>query len=93
MSAHSSEEELATMLANIPINRDEIYYHYRNPDKHYRIITIALDEAGEKPMIIYQAMYGKCLTWSRSYEIWTQSVEHEGKTIPRFMKYEPKPIS
>jgi len=64
-----------------------IYYHYKdiNQKKPYMIVSVALKEETEEPMIIYQAQYGKGLIWARPLTSWLEEVEHQGKSLPRFI--------
>ena len=79
-------QKLYQKLRNIPIKPDEIYYHYRNPNQHYKIITVALDEATEEPSIVYKALYDDELVWVRSYSVWSELVDHNGQNVKRFEK-------
>ncbi|XWV25629.1 TonB box-like protein [Tupanvirus deep ocean] len=84
--SHTSEEILSKNIGSINIKPGDIYYHYRSPHDHYKVITIALDEATEKPVVVYQALYGKKLIWVRHYDVWCQNVEHNGEILKRFTK-------
>lgn len=86
MSNHTPEHILAEKLADCDIKPGDIYYHYRTPDALYKIITLALDEETEEPVIVYQALYGSHLIWTRKLSVWNQKIEIDGKSIPRFTK-------
>lgn len=58
MSQHTSQDFLSNSIKNVNVKPGEIYYHYRTPAQQYKILSIALCEATEKPLIIYQALYG-----------------------------------
>lgn len=90
---HTSEEILAARLSHVDIETDTFYYHYKNPDLHYLVIDIALDEATEEPVVVYEASYGKRLTWVRSVKIWNELVEFEGQFVPRFSKVEKNKLT
>lgn len=77
-------------MENINICENELYYHYKTLDAYYKIIEIALDEETEKPVIIYQAQYGKKLIWIKKFEKWFEIVEHNVVMIPRFSKVQNK---
>jgi len=86
MSNHSSEDVLFERLISC---HDKVvvggtYYHYRKPLDYYKVLAVALDEATEKIVVIYQAQYGKNLTWVRDIDKWCERVEHDGLSIPRF---------
>lgn len=63
-----------------------LYYHYRTPTQHYRVLAIALDEATEQPCVVYQAMYGEKLIWVRTLDAWCDQVECQGEIFSRFIK-------
>ncbi len=86
VSSHTDEIMLWNKVNKIPIKSGEIYYHYKNPDKCYKIIAVGLGEEYEEPEIIYQALYGKQLIWTRKWSIWNTYVSHNGETVPRFTK-------
>lgn len=66
----------------------EIYYHYKNPDKHYKIIAVALQEATEEPCIVYETMHGENggLVWVRNLEDWLSMVDTDQGMVQRFTK-------
>lgn len=79
-----TEDQLFQLINNTNIKIGDIYYHYRSPDKHYKVLSIALDESSEKPMVVYQSLYGKNLVWTRNLDIWNQLVEHNNNPVARF---------
>ena len=89
MSNHTSEKILSQKLSCVNIKKDTFYYHYRNPDQHYLVQGIGLDEATEEPLVIYQACYGDGLTWVRKVSVWNEEVEFNGKMVSRFTKISP----
>ena len=86
MSNHSNEEILELLLKNDDIEVGGIYYHYRNPTIYYQVLMIAINEATETPVVVYQALYGKKIIWTRKISIWNQLVEHNGVLVKRFTK-------
>ena len=62
------------------------YWHYKGRDKVYKVIGLGFLEANDELCVIYQAQYGKKLTFLRPLDIWQELVEWEGKTVPRFTK-------
>lgn len=89
MSGHTSEKILSEKLSSVNIQKDSFYYHYRNPNQHYLVLGIALDEATEEPVVIYKACYGEKLTWVRKVNVWNEEVEFNGKKVCRFTKISP----
>lgn len=61
------------------------YAHYKDPSSMiYKVAQLAIDEATQKVMVVYQAQYGENLTWSRPFNSFVEDVKHEGKMVPRF---------
>lgn len=63
-----------------------IYEHYKGG--RYEVIGIGLIEATEEPAVIYKALYENSLSeyWIRSVPSFLETVEVDGKTVPRFKK-------
>ncbi len=61
-----------------------IYEHYKG--KQYRVIGVALMEATEEPVVIYEALYENALSrlWVRSLDEFTEEVMFRGELKPRF---------
>lgn len=62
------------------------YVHFKHPERAYRVLTIAIAEATEEIVVVYKALYGEQLTFSRLLSSWLDEVVWEGKTVPRFRK-------
>ena len=69
-----------------------VYRHYKN-GKNYRVTGFALNTDTEEKMVVYQALYdcpdleakyGINPTFTRSYSVFTETVEYEGQTLPRY---------
>ena len=60
---------------------NELYYHYKTPDRYYRVLHIGLDEETEKVVVIYQAQYGSHLVWVRDIDRWCDRIEIDNNTI------------
>lgn len=61
-----------------------IYVHYRNPDKPYQVLNLAIQEATEQICVIYKNLYGTELIWVRNLDSWNSMVMHNGDMVPRF---------
>lgn len=87
-SNHKPEAELARalQLAATQVKVGAQYAHYKNPDLVYKIVGHVILEATDEPAILYQAQYGKKITYARALSIWLETVEWQGKTVPRFVK-------
>ena len=60
-----------------------LFMHYKNKD--YEIITLATDEATEKPVVVYRALYGDYGAWVRRLESFCETIDIDGNKIERFM--------
>jgi hypothetical protein len=91
-TSHTDESILEKSLNTIrqTIIPGSKYYHHKNPNLFYKVIDICLNEADEKPYVIYLALYGKNLLWTRSFEKWCENVVHDGKLTPRFIRCDPE---
>lgn len=38
----------------------------------------------EEPLVLYQSQYGEFEFWCRPVSMWFETVEYEGKFLPRF---------
>ncbi len=83
---HRSSESLERLIkdAQSQIKVDQIYQHYKDSNKTYRIVAVALDEASENVSIVYQALYSPYLTWIRPITNFLEDVSWEGKVVSRF---------
>lgn len=63
-----------------------IYKHYKYPERDYLVEKIAIQEASEKVCIIYHDVASPdAPTFIRDLDSWLESVEWEGKQVPRFV--------
>lgn len=85
---HSNEDNLITIISQINVIPNQIYYHYKSPYKKYKVLLVALDEETEEPVVIYQAQYGNNLIWARKLKIWNQLVDNNGEQTSRFIYVE-----
>lgn len=83
-----TSKELAFALENASrsVRVGGTYVHYRSADKPYKILNVALLEKDEEPCVVYQALYGEKLIWVRALSKFLESVDHEGKKVPRFLE-------
>ena len=60
----------------------EFYRHFKN--KMYQIVAVASHSETGEAMVVYQALYGERGLWVRPAAMWLETVERDGKTMPRF---------
>ncbi|KUM04840.1 DUF1653 domain-containing protein [Chromobacterium subtsugae] len=60
-----------------------IYQHYGNR-RHYQLLGIARHSETGEPMAVYRALYGDFTLWTRPAGMFDETVDHEGRQMPRF---------
>lgn len=63
----------------IPVGK---WRHFKGME--YRVLGIAKHSETLAPMVVYQALYGEGGLWTRPAEMWTETVERDGKRFRRF---------
>ena len=58
------------------------YRHFKG--KEYELITVAKHSETLEPMVVYKALYGEGGYWVRPAAMWTEHVERDGYSGPRF---------
>jgi len=58
------------------------YEHYKG--KPYRVLAVAKHSETLEEMVVYQQLYGEEGFWVRPLEMFLETVEVNGKTVPRF---------
>ena len=58
------------------------YRHFKGNE--YEAVCIAKHSETGEEMVVYRALYGDGETWVRPALMWNESVERDGKQIPRF---------
>lgn len=81
---HTNQKDLNKKLKNVEekVRVGDLYYHFKDPTKHYIVESIGIIEDSEKICICYRALYGKEILWVRTLENFLEKVN--GKT-PRFI--------
>ena len=64
------------------ILRPGIYRHFKGNE--YELLYIAKHSETEEPMVVYRALYGDGGVWVRPLPMWTEHVERDGYSGPRF---------
>ena len=60
------------------------YRHYKGGE--YDVIDVARHSETEELMVVYRPLYGERELWVRPLSMFLDSVELDGKTIPRFQR-------
>lgn len=58
------------------------YKHYKS--KEYEVIGIARHSESLEELVVYKALYEEGALWVRPISMFDESVEVDGKKIPRF---------
>lgn len=59
------------------------YRHFKGG--MYEVIGTAKHSETLEEMVVYRALYGEGALWVRSLSMWNETVEYEGKIVPRFV--------
>ena len=70
------------MDTHIPEIVPGIYQHFKG--KQYRVIGIATHSETGEAMVVYRALYGEQGLWVRPASMWTERIERDGYSGPRF---------
>lgn len=62
--------------------RPGIYRHFKGNE--YQLLYIAKHSETLEPMVVYRALYGEGGVWVRPVSMWTEHVERDGYSGPRF---------
>jgi hypothetical protein len=62
--------------------RPGLYRHYKGHD--YRVLGLARHSETLEPLVVYQALYGERGLWVRPQAMFLETVNHGGRTVPRF---------
>jgi len=60
------------------------YRHYKGNE--YEVLGTGIHTESEEKMVIYKALYPPYETWLRPYTMFFETVEIDGKEVPRFTK-------
>jgi hypothetical protein len=60
------------------------YRHFKGGE--YEVLFTARHSESEEELVIYRALYGEGLIWARPLRMFSETVLHEGKEVPRFQK-------
>ena len=60
------------------------YRHFKGNE--YEVIGLATHSESGEALVVYRPLYGAGDLWVRPLAMFTETVEHEGATVPRFAK-------
>ena len=58
------------------------YRHFKG--KEYEVLGVASHSETLEPMVVYRALYGEGGLWVRPAAMWTEQVDRDGYSGPRF---------
>ena len=64
------------------------YRHFKGGE--YEVLGTALHSETRQPMVVYRALYGEGGLWVRPAGMWSEHVERDGYSGPRFVLLEDK---
>ena len=63
-----------------------LYRHFKG--NLYRLLYVAKHSETLEPMVVYQALYGEQGIWVRPAAMWSEHIERDGYSGPRFAPIE-----
>lgn len=79
MKKNNEEKSQVEMLHAVIKGR---YRHFKG--KEYEVLFTAKHSETLEEMVVYKALYGAGEVWVRPAKMWNETVEKDGKMIPRF---------
>ena len=72
------------------MNKDTVipgrYRHFKGME--YEVLGVARHSETLEEMVVYRALYGEGDIWVRPVSMWLETVERDGKIMPRFIRIE-----
>ena len=65
------------------------YRHFKG--KEYQLLGMATHSETGEPMVVYRALYGEGGLWVRPAAMWSETVERDGYSGPRFVLIKEEP--
>lgn len=69
-------------LAPLPQLQPGLYRHYKG--RKYEVAFLARHSESEEVLVVYRPLYGAGEWWVRPYPMFTECVEIDGRSVPRF---------
>lgn len=63
-----------------------VYRHFKG--NYYQLLGVARHSETLEELVVYRALYGERGLWVRPLSMWNETVERDGKKIPRFVRVE-----
>lgn len=70
------------MLEETPAIRPGRYRHFKGGQ--YEVLGVATHSETHEKLVVYRPLYNATGLWVRPVAMFLESVEHEGKVVPRF---------
>lgn len=58
------------------------YRHYKGME--YQVLGLVRHSENDEYLVLYKMLYGDFSSWVRPYDMFIETVEIDGETIPRF---------
>lgn len=62
------------------------YRHFKGGE--YEVFSVARHSETEETVVVYRPLYGDSGWWVRPLDMFTETVEKDGKIVPRFQRLE-----
>ncbi len=66
-----------------------VYRHFKGNE--YQLLFLATHSETMEPMVVYRALYGERGVWVRPAAMWSEHMERDGYSGPRFVYVREKP--
>ena len=71
-----------------PTLRPGRYRHFKGNE--YEVVGVATHSETRESLVVYRPLYGDGGLWVRPLAMFTETVTHDGQTVPRFTFVEPR---
>jgi len=76
-------------VTKLPEIEKGIYVHYKSDHMRYEVLGVGLNTETKDAYVVYRPLYEGDINpdfWIRPYDMFIESVEVDGQTVPRFKK-------
>ena len=85
MIAPMAEKPELPPVAALPTGR----YRHAKTGNEYEVVGVARHSESLEELVVYRALYGQRGLWVRPLGMFTQTVEVDGRRVPRFARVDP----